>query len=193
MAVKANWGPKSFFTSPSRIVPFSDFSTSVKLKADSENDTSGTEPTNTRGRELQPVSFSTVYFRAAGNDPMAEFNSWVSLVGMYYPLYVGGRRVGPAERFTLQSVEASDMQQAENGTVLSLAVSLSFIEYSEGKSSKLASTSAGTSSMAETSSAAQARQTYEATVAAKTEAKNATASAADRNAKKMAFKEAQMT
>lgn len=184
MGVKANWGPKSFYTVPGRIVPFKDFSTSVTLKADSENDTSGTEPTNTRGRELQPFSCSTTYHAAAGNDPMAEFNSWVSLLGMYYPLYVGGRRVGPAERFILQNVSASDMQQAENGAVLSLTISLSFTEYSEGKSSKLANVSGGSGG----SSADQARATYEATVAAKTEAKNATASAADKAEKKVGAK-----
>lgn len=138
MGVKATWGPKSFYTSPGRVIPFGDFSTSVTLKSDSENDTSGTEPTNTRGRDLQPFSCSTTYHAAGGNDPMAEFNSWVKLIGMYYPIYIGGRRLGPAERFLLQSVSASDMQQAENGAVLSLTLNLSFNEYSEGKSSKLA-------------------------------------------------------
>lgn len=184
MGVKATWGPKSFYTSPGRVVPFGDFSTSVTLKADSENDTSGTEPTNTRGRDLQPFSCSTTYHAAAGNDPMAEFNSWVKLIGMYYPIYIGGRRLGPAERFILQSVSASDMQQAENGAVLSLTLNLSFNEYSEGKSSKLANVTGGTS-VSNTSSSEQARATYEATVAAKTEAKNATASAADKAEKKV--------
>lgn len=146
MGVKANWGPKSFYTTPGRIIPFDDFSTSVTLKADSENDTSGTEPTNTRGRELQPFSCSTTYHAAAGNDPMAEFNSWVDLIGKYYPLYVGNRRLGPAERFILQSVSASNMQQAESGAVLALTLSLSFTEYSEGKSSKLADISGGSPS-----------------------------------------------
>lgn len=185
MGVKAKWGPKSFYTSPAGIVPFNDFSTSVTLKSDSENDTSGTEPTNTRGRELQPFSCSTTYHAAAGSDPLAEFNSWVKLVGMYYPLYVGGRRIGPAERFILQGVDASDMQQAENGTVLSLTISLSFNEYSEGKSSKLASVSGGTStSSVVTSGSTQAGATYEQLVAEKNAAKNATASTADKAEKK---------
>ncbi len=185
MGVKAKWGPKSFYTSPGRIIPFEGFSTSVTLKSDSENDTSGTEPTNTRGRELQPFSCSTTYHAAAGNDPWAEFHDWAKLVGEKYPLYVGGRRLGPAERFMLKNVNVSDMRQAENGAVLSLTVSLSFAEYSDGKSSKLASVSGGSSA---TSSSAQAKATYEATVAAKTEAKNATASAADKAEKKVGAK-----
>lgn len=190
MGVKAFWGPKVFHTSPSRIVPFDGFSTSVRLKADSENDTSGTEPINTRGRELQSLSFSTTYHAVAGNDPMGEFHSWVSLIGASFPLYVGGRRVGPAARFTLQDVSASDMLQAETGDVLNLTISLSFIEFSTGKTSKLADTSEGTSSGGsggKASAAEQARATYNATVAAKTEAKNATASAVDRAGKKVAM------
>ena len=66
MTFIARWGPKGFLTSPTKIVPFNGFSTSLTLKADSENDTSGTNPTNTRGRELRPISFETTYFAAAG-------------------------------------------------------------------------------------------------------------------------------
>lgn len=159
MGVKATWGPKSFLTSTSKIVPLNDFTTSVTLKADSENDTSGTEPTNTRGRDLQPASFTTIYHAAAGVDPMSEFNSWVELLGESYPLYVGGRRVGPAEKFMLKGVDASDIQQIETGAVIQLKVGLTFIEHSEGKSSKLANVSG----------AAKAKATYDATVAAKKE------------------------
>lgn len=185
MGTKAKWGPKSFLTSPHKIIPFNDFSTSVTLKSDSENDTSGTEPTNTRGRELQPFSCSTTYYAAAGNDPWTEFHEWAKLVGEKYPLYVGGRRLGPAERFLLKSVDVSDMRQAENGAVLSLTVSLSFTEYSEGKSSKLASVSGGTSgSSVVTSGSTQPGATYERLVAEKNAAKNATASTADKAEKK---------
>ena len=56
MAYMVKWGPKGFLVSPSKVVPFDGFSTDMKLKADSENDTSGTEPTNTRGRELRTIS-----------------------------------------------------------------------------------------------------------------------------------------
>ena len=163
MGVKATWGPKTFLTSTSKIVPLNDFTTSVTLKADSENDTSGTEPTNTRGRDLQPASLTTIYHAAAGVDPMSEFNSWVALLGESYPLYVGGRRVGPAEKFMLKSVDASDVQQIETGAVIQLKVGLTFIEHSEGKSSKLANVSGSSSS------ASQAKATYDATVAAKKE------------------------
>jgi hypothetical protein len=183
MGTKAKWGPKSFLTSPHKIIPFNDFSTSVTLKSDSENDTSGTEPTNTRGRELQPLSCSTTYHAAAGNDPWAEFHSWASLVGEKYPLFVGGRRLGPAERFILKGVDVTGMTQAEDGTVISLTLGLSFTEESEGKSSKLVKASGGTSASG-ISSANRAGATYEQLVAEKNAAKNATASTADKTERK---------
>lgn len=138
--IKASWGPKTFLTSPTKIVPFNEFTSTLTLKSDSENDTSGTEPTNTRGRELQNVSFSTRYLIAAGTDPLSEYNSWALLLGESYPLYIGSSKFGPAERFTLSDVSVSEMQQAETGAVLSIVIGLSFIELSEGKTSKLADT-----------------------------------------------------
>lgn len=177
MGIKATWGPKTFLTSTSKIVPLNDFTTSVTLKADSENDTSGTEPTNTRGRELQPMTIATTYHAAAGVDPMGEFDSWVALLGMSYPLYVGGKRVGPAERFMLKGVDASNVQQIENGTVIQMKLSLTFIEHSEGKSSKLANTSG-------TSKTDLAAGNYETLVSAKKEeAMQATASKAEKATK----------
>ncbi len=76
---------------------------------------------------------------------------------------------------------------AETGDVLNLTISLTFIEFSTGKTSKLADTSEGTGSGGNASAAEKARATYEATVAAKNEAKNATASAVDRAGKKVAM------
>ena len=86
MVFIARWGPKGFLTSPTKIVPFNGFTTSLTLKSDSENDTSGTAPTNTRGRELRPVSFETIYLAAAGVDPRAQVEEWESLLGQSYPL-----------------------------------------------------------------------------------------------------------
>lgn len=145
MAQKASWGPKSFETTPRSIRPFKGFATSVTLKEDSENDTSGTPPTNTRGRELQPLNFETFCVRAAGVDPMTEFNSWCSLVGQAYPFYLGGVKLGPAESFKLKSVGVAETEHAEDGTVICMKISLAFVEQSEGKTSKLESTGTRTS------------------------------------------------
>ena len=86
MAVyQCRWGPKGFIISPDKIVPLVGLSTSLTLKADSENDTSGTQPTNTRGRELRPMSFSVPYYAAAGVDPRDQIRQWEAELGNAYP------------------------------------------------------------------------------------------------------------
>lgn len=175
MAYMARWGPKGFFVSPSKVVPFEEFFTSIALKADSENDTSGTAPTNTRGRELQPMEFSTTYMRAAGVDPREQIDEWESLVGKAYPLYIGNKRFGPS-KMMLTKVEASDFLFSNKGDFLKVLIKITLEEYSEGKSSKLASTSSGSSSSkskSKSSSAAKASSTYQQTVAKKEAEKKA--------------------
>lgn len=174
MGYAARWGPKGFVISASKIVPFNDLKTSITLKTDSENDTSGTAPTNTRGRELQPVTFSTTYLRAAGVDPRAQWEEWGKLVGSKYPLYVEEKRFGPA-LLTLKQVDLSDVLTDNRGRFLKATISITLEEHSEGKSSKLTNT---------TDTASKAGATYAATVAARKEALNATAPKAERAARK---------
>lgn len=180
MAYIARWGPKGFAVSPSQVIPFENFSTSVTLKADSENDTSGTAPTNTRGRELQPMSFSTTYLRAAGVDPLAQITEWESLLGAAYPLYIGEKRFGPA-KMKLTKVETTDILLTDKGAFLRAVVTITLEEYSDGKTSNLATTSATKSSSVSgsgagsgsSSSSSTAKSTYDATVAKKTAEKQA--------------------
>ena len=61
MIYLAKWGPKTFEISPNKIVPLLSLSTSFSRKEDENNDTSGKASTNTRGMELQPISFDTQY------------------------------------------------------------------------------------------------------------------------------------
>lgn len=138
MGYMARWGPKGFLVSKSKIVPMIDLKTSLTLKEDSENDTSGTPPKNTRGRELQPLTFSTIYTKAAGTDPRAQFAEWEKLLGMYYPLIIGGRRFGP-QYLKLKGVEMSNVQITPAGEILMATILLTFEEYSDGKTTKLAS------------------------------------------------------
>lgn len=124
----AKWGPKGFLVSPEKIVTFDGFSTSIALKSDSASDTSGQAPTNTKGREPQTVSMSINYVRAAGVDPRAQFEEWSSLVGQYYPLYIGDTIFGP-EYLMLTKVDLSDLQLATNGSFISAKIAVSFDEY----------------------------------------------------------------
>ena len=72
----ASWGPKAFSVDPSQVVAISGLETAYNRKADDNEDTSGTPPVNTRGLELQSVSFNTTYLAAAGVDPRAEMEDW---------------------------------------------------------------------------------------------------------------------
>lgn len=170
----AQWGLMEFLLSPTKIILMENFSTSVELKADSENDTSGTSPTNTRGLIARPVSFSVTYTRAAGVDPRAQLDKWESQVGQSNPLYIGGKRFGPSS-LILQKVNATDFAFSPKGDFLSVTVNLSFVENSGGKTSSSATTT--------TTKTASTGSVYAETVA-KRKAMNATASASDRNAKK---------
>ena len=176
MAYMAKWGPKGFLVSPKKIVPFKDFTTSMTLKTDSANDTSGTAPVNTRGRELQPMTFSTSYVRAAGVDPRAQIGEWEAEVGNSYPLYIGGKRFGPP-KMKLTQVSVSDVQLSNDGEFLMASLAFTFVEDVGEKTSNV------------TASASRAAGVYEETVAKKKAALNATASKEDRHAKKQTLNE----
>lgn len=193
MAYMAKWGPKGFLISPAKIVPFKDFTTSMTLKADSENDTSGTAPINTRGRELQPMTFSTTYLRAAGVDPRVQIEEWEGELGNSYPLYIGGKRFGPP-KMKLTQVSVSDVVLSNNGEFLQASLSFTFAEDVGEKTSNVTA-SAGTAPAAGTTSASASRaaSVYEETVANKKAALSATASKDDRKAKKLALKERRLS
>lgn len=175
MSSMAQWGSKEFLLSPAKIALMENFTTSVELKSDSENDTSGTSPTNTRGLTARPVSFSVTYTRAAGMDPRAQLEEWESLVGQSNPLYIGGKLFGPS-LLLLTKANSSDFVLSPNGEFLSVTINLTLVENTGGKTSS--STKAKTKKKTTSTSSV-----YDDTVA-KRKAMNATASASDKNDKK---------
>lgn len=184
MEYTAKWGPKGFIVSPSKIVPLLNLSTSFSIKSDSGNDASQKNTTNTRGRELQTVSLSTLYVRAAGVDPRGQIAEWEAQVGKAYPLYVEGQRFGPA-KLMLKSVEVSDVLLTNSGKFLQAAIALSFEEYVE-----TASKSSTKSSSSSSSSASKAAATYNSITEQKKKALNATPT---RNEKAALLDERKMT
>lgn len=162
MGYTAKWGNKGFIISPSKIVTLENLSTGMKLKTNSENDTSGTPTTNTRGRELQTVSLETKYLAAAGVDPRGQIDEWNAELGKIYPLYIGGKRFGPPQMM-LTSVDVSDIHLTAKGEMISVAISVTLEEYDDGNSSALG---------------------QDGDAANKEEAMSATASSADRAGKK---------
>ena len=184
MKYQAKWGKKGFLVSPSKIVPLESFKTGMSMKNDSKNDTSGKKPTNTRGIETQKITFSTTYLRAAGVDPLAQYNEWCGELGKSYPLYVGGKKFGPA-KMELTSVDISDSIVSPSGEFLEIKLSLTLTEDTTSKntaSNRKTTTSSANSSSG--SAAEQAKAKYKETVAAKKEAMNATASTSDKADKK---------
>ena len=147
MEYTALWGPKGFIVSPSKIVPLMDLSTSFSIKSDSGNDTSGSSVTNTKGRELQSVSLSTLYVRGAGVDPRGQIAEWEALVGQSYPLYIEGKRFGPP-KLMLESVDVSDVLLNNAGVFLQCAIAVKFKENAEPEAKKTDSKSTALSSKA---------------------------------------------
>lgn len=186
MSNMAQWGSKEFLLSPTKIILMESFTTSVELKSDSENDTSGTSPTNTRGLVARPVSFSVTYTRALGVDPRAQLEEWESLVGQSNPLYIGGKRFGP-NSLILKKVDSSNFVLSQKGDFLSVTIALSFIENTGGKTS-----GSSKSGQASTGSTGVDVKSIYAEAAAKSKAMNATASASDRNTKKLSTKEGRL-
>lgn len=181
MKEKARWGPFGFLVSSSKIVPFDNFSTSITLKNDSGNDTSGTAATNTRGLEAQPMSFSTTYMRALGVDPRERFEAWSAQIGKSYPLYIGNKRFGPA-KMMLTGITVSELLTGNDGTFLSVTLDITLSEEQQ-QSKTSTSTSAGSKSTAGSSSSSKAAATYQKTVEKK-KALKTTATTADKAVKK---------
>lgn len=177
MEYTALWGPKGFIVSPSKIVPLLDFATSFAVKADTGNDANGSATTNTTGRELQKVSLSTLYVRGAGVDPRGQIAEWEAQVGKAYPLYIEGQRFGPA-KLMLKSVNVSDVLFSNTGVFLQCAVALQFEEYTNDSNKSTKTTT--------TASATKAAAVYDSLQ--KQTALTATASTADKAAKKPTLK-----
>ena len=178
MEYTALWGPKGFIISPSKIVPLLDLATTIAVKTDNGNSASGKSTTNTRGKELQTVSLSTLYVRGAGVDPRGQIAEWEAQVGKAYPLYIEGQRFGP-HKLMLKSVNASDVLLSNTGKFLQCSVALQFEEYAEA-----ASTSTTSKASAKNDTAAKAAAKYNSITDQKKNALKATAGATDRAAKK---------
>lgn len=124
----AQWGSKGFLVSPGKIVPVSAISTAYVLKSESNNDTSGTPPTNTRGLELEEITLETTCLAAAGVDPRSQLEEWKSLVGEANPLYIQGKRFGP-KLLQLRQVSVKNVLLDNAGRFLSVDLSISLQEY----------------------------------------------------------------
>lgn len=127
----AKWGPKGFQYKEGKVVPFRNLSTSYALKDGNNYDTSGTEPTNTTGRQVQVITFDTQYAAYLGTDPKAQMHEWYDLMEDVWPFYIGGEQFGPP-LLQLQSVDWSNYQIAGDGTMLSVDATITLREWWDG-------------------------------------------------------------
>lgn len=154
----AKWGNKGFLVSPDQIAPVKNLATSFKRKADENEDTSGTPPTNTRGLENQTITLDTTYIAGTGVDPRAQIEDWKNQFGKQYPLLINGQQFGP-DLLELDSVSFSDVLLDNKGNFLRVTASITLVEYTPATkkvSSKTKSSGSSSSSSSSKSSAASA-------------------------------------
>lgn len=132
MEYTAKWGPKGFVVSPTKIVPFDDFSASYSYDAE-------------KGADPVKVALSTTYIKAAGVDPRAQVEEWTSQIGKKYPLYIEGKRFGPL-LLVLTKVDVSDLLVSNSGAFLRVTVTIALEEYSYSTTSSTTTSSTTTSS-----------------------------------------------
>ena len=121
------WGPKSCVIESSKIISFSGLKITQSAKTETQS-SSGNSVVNVKGKDALNVAFSTTYLVAAGVDPYAHLEEWLSLVGQAHPLYIGGKRIGP-QKMTLQSVEVSNTRHTNKGEFLGIDVAIALKEY----------------------------------------------------------------
>lgn len=153
MAVQARWGTKKFIISTRQVTAITGFSTAYKMKSDTNDDTSGTKKTNTRGRAPEEVSFSVKYLAAAGASPRNDFTKWRALVGKKDYLFIGSTKYG-VHKFELTSADVSDVILDNKGRTLQATVTLHFTEELPTKKSK--TTAKGSKSQAKSAKASKA-------------------------------------
>lgn len=143
MPTTASWGPKSFVIEVSKIIPFSGLKITQSVKTETQT-SSGSSVVNMKGKDAMNVAFTTTYLAAAGVDPYAHLEEWLSLIGQSHPLYIGGKRIGP-QKLTLQSVEVSNTRHTNKGEFLGIDVAIALKEYATEQTTKNAASSGSSS------------------------------------------------
>lgn len=113
----ARWGPKGFLAAPNVITSLEDLTTAHSLKSEYHVDNTGPEPVNVRGMENQTIKMKIRYLSATGRDPKNQMRQWYDLLGMTYPMFIGGRQFGPP-LLQLTQVDWDNFLFANNGHII---------------------------------------------------------------------------
>lgn len=147
MAYQAKWGSQGFIIDPTKVVPLMEFSTSYSRKSDTNEDANGTQTSNARGMELQPVHLKTTYFSGAGVDPRKKIAEWKKQFGKKYPLYLNGKQFGP-KLLELDSVSFDNFKLDNEGRIIQVDATIELVEYQEQTASKSSATSSYSGALA---------------------------------------------
>lgn len=127
----AKWGNKGFVTTPEKVVPIWDLTTSFAMKDGNTIDTSGDEVPKAAKREAQRITFKTRYVKALGVDPKDQMKQWYDEVGKRWPMYIGGVQFGPP-LLELEDVKWSNFLHAPDGDIIAADAEIHLVEWYEG-------------------------------------------------------------
>ena len=181
MPITAKWGPMQFVVTSHQIVPLSGLKISQSVKTETQTSSDGDSVTNVKGKDAMSISFSTTYLASAGVDPRSKFEKWLELVGKAYPLYIGGKRVGP-KQLTLEKVEITNTKHTNGGAFLAAEVAVSLKEYSSETTTK--TTTKKSSKKSSSKSSGSSKEATKAAISEKKQAMESTASTQDKATKR---------
>jgi len=140
MAVMAKWGPKTWGVSAKQVMALENLSFSFTQVADNNTSTEEKKATNERGKELFPLTFTTVLHSGAGVNIEAEIADWQQLVTQVDTFYLNGKKLGP--KMQLRQVSVGDVTLDDLGRMRVATLSFEFKEYDPDTTSVKVSTSA---------------------------------------------------
>ena len=140
MSIIAEWGDKKWEVSPNKVLALKGLGFSFTQVADNNSSTEEKKPTNQRGTELFPLTFTTTLHSGAGVDVEAEIKSWKKLVTKVNYFYLGGELLG--DKLQLRKVGVTVDHLDDFGRIRVATLSFEFKEYDKETTSVKVDTSA---------------------------------------------------
>lgn len=131
---QAKWKDRTFGISQKTLKSLQELSASYKVKKKTDNTTSTTV---IQGHELQSFSLSYEVSMTAGVNPLVEYYTMKSYLGLYGPLLLQGFLYGP-DNVMLEQVGIDTDCISNDGRILSATITLGFKEYNADKKSNTA-------------------------------------------------------
>lgn len=131
MGVMARWRNMQWVVNTRRLSPLKSLSTSKTLKKETNEDRDGSNPSNVKGFQPQPLTCEYPTDKIVGGDPLQDLETWRQQIGKSGPFYLAGRRFGPT-RLQLQEVGFADTELDSYGAITRATISLSFVQDGSG-------------------------------------------------------------